>query len=348
MNQDEKKEVIIVPHTHWDREWYEPFQVFRYKLVQLIDKLIDILETCDYRFMLDGQTIVLEDYFEIRPERKEILLKYIRNGKIAVGPWYLLPDEWLVGQESLIRNLEASYDLAKQLDIPLMKIAYLPDQFGHSRAIPQLISDLTDFDAIVLWRGVGPEITTVPFIWKSHEKAETQVFANYMPFGYGNAAALPEDDKILPEVLNQKIDELKPFSPISIYLLMNGSDHLFPQDYLVEFLEKYDHDEYKFKLGLLDEYIVKLKALIQSENYTPPIYYGEFRSPKRAPLLQDTYSARMWIKLWDNKIEDLLVHYAEPISLHVNKILSKKYPSSYIDLAWKWLLKNQLRVCLWD
>ncbi|OLS21092.1 MAG: Mannosylglycerate hydrolase, partial [Candidatus Thorarchaeota archaeon AB_25] len=125
-----KSKVIIVPHTHWDREWYLPFQKFRQKLVHLIDELLEILNHHDYVFMLDGQTIIIEDYLEIRPEKKEELLKRIQEGKISVGPWYLLPDEWLVGAESLVRNLEYSQTLAKRLKIPLMDIAYLPDQFG--------------------------------------------------------------------------------------------------------------------------------------------------------------------------------------------------------------------------
>ncbi|MHA1802700.1 MAG: hypothetical protein ACTSWJ_13270, partial [Candidatus Heimdallarchaeaceae archaeon] len=185
--------IFIVPHTHWDREWYLPFQTFRYKLVDLIDNLLEIMEDQDYYFMLDGQTIVIEDYLEIRPEKKETLLELIREGRIAVGPWFLLPDEWLVGGESLIRNLETSFDLAQKFNIPLMDIAYLPDQFGHSRVIPQIITDLTNFKAAVLWRGVGKDVVTVPFHWKSHSKASSSLFSVYMPHGYGNAAGLSGD-----------------------------------------------------------------------------------------------------------------------------------------------------------
>jgi alpha-mannosidase len=127
-----KSKVIIVPHTHWDREWYLAFQRFRLKLVHLIDELLEILNHHDYVFMLDGQTIIIEDYLEIRPEKKEELLKRIQEGTISVGPWYLLPDEWLVGAESLVRNLEYSQTLAKRLKIPLMDIAYLPDESSYN------------------------------------------------------------------------------------------------------------------------------------------------------------------------------------------------------------------------
>ncbi|NHK32615.1 MAG: hypothetical protein FK730_14775 [Asgard group archaeon] len=336
-----KDSVFIVPSTHWDREWYLPFQSFRTDLVRLIDQLLEILSSQDYYFMLDGQTIVLEDYFEIRPEKKEELLSFIRKGKIDVGPWYLLPDEWLVGQESLIRNLEMSVDLAQEFDIPLMNIGYLPDQFGHSRVIPQLLADLTSFDATFIWRGVGSEITTVPFIWKSHPKAKSNILCNYMPYGYGNAALLPDKLEDLEETVKEKIEELTPFSPVNSYLLMNGTDHQFPQKHLIDLIPKLKIDNTGIKISLLNDYLKQLNKLMSDSNYLAPIYSGEFRSSLRAPLLQDTYSARMWIKQWDNKIENLLVHYAEPINTILHFIKGYEYPSSYLKLAWKWLLKNQ-------
>ncbi len=337
----ESAEVIIIPSTHWDREWYLPFQHFRYKLVKLIDELLEIMEKKEYYFMLDGQTIVLEDYFEIRPENRERLLKLIREKKISVGPWYILPDEWLVGQESLIRNLEVSFDLASSLDIPQMQVGYLPDQFGHTRAIPQLLSDLTNFTATVMWRGVGPEITKVPFIWKSHPKSKSQILGNYLPFSYGNFAGLSDNIELVKELIDEKIKELKPYSPFPYYLLMNGTDHQLPQTFLIEQIPKLSNDKLKLRIGLMEEYILKLQDLIACEKYSPAIYYGEFRSSVKAPLLQDTYSARMWIKQWDTKIEDLLIHHGEPISAILHFYLAKEYPTSYLNLAWKWLLKNQ-------
>ncbi|MBY9001430.1 MAG: hypothetical protein KGD64_10970, partial [Candidatus Heimdallarchaeota archaeon] len=336
--QDEK--IIIVPHTHWDREWYLPFQTFRFKLVDLIDNLLKIMEKQDYYFMLDGQTIVLEDYFEIRPENKEELLNLIRKGRIAAGPWYLLPDEWLVGGESLIRNLEISFDLAKSYNIPLMDIAYLPDQFGHSRAIPQLLTDLTDFKAVVLWRGVGKEVVTVPFKWKSHINSHSSIFSIYMPHGYGNAASLSGDPSTFKGEIRNIIDELSQFSPIPVYLLMNGTDHQFPNPRLINTIKYYTEEEIDVKLGLLDHYVESLIGEIKKKNYHPPEFSGEFRSSATAPLLQDTYSARIWIKQWNQKIEDLLVNYAEPIATLLSLNAEICYPESFLNLAWKWLLKN--------
>ena len=99
--------IHLITHTHWDREWYLTFQQFRLKLVHMMDKLLDILKSQPefYHFLLDGQTIMLDDYLEIRPERLPDLRKYISTGRLSIGPWYISPDEFLVAPESHLRNL---------------------------------------------------------------------------------------------------------------------------------------------------------------------------------------------------------------------------------------------------
>jgi alpha-mannosidase len=326
-----------------DREWYLPFQKFRYQLVKLVDELLNILDNYeDYYFTFDGQTIVLEDYFEIRPEKKEKLLSYIREGRITVGPWYILPDIWLVGQESLIRNLEYSYDLAtKDFDVPLMKIGYLPDMFGHSRAIPQLFGNLTDFKVLMVWRGVPPQIKVIPFHWKSSNLAKTSLLTIYMPFGYGNAAHLPEEPRKLTAEIKNLVSQLKPYSPISVYLLHHGTDHQVPNQQVALALEQVQIKNMRVKLGVLNDFVVKYKEILDQADYQVPEYAGELRSAYKAHLLQDTYSARMWIKIWNQKVEDLLVHYAEPLNTYLWHYFDREYPTSYLNQAWKWHLRNQ-------
>src|SRR5579885_3318058 len=132
--------IILVPHTHWDREWYQTFQQFRIRLVKTIDKLLDILDQDDQftYFMLDGQTIVLDDYLEVQPEQEERLRRYIQAGRILVGPWYLQPDEFLVSGEALIRNLQIGLQRASQFGTP-MRVGYVPDCFGHIAQLPQIL-----------------------------------------------------------------------------------------------------------------------------------------------------------------------------------------------------------------
>ncbi len=324
------------------REWYLPFQKFRYKLVKLVDELLEILDDQEeFKFSFDGQTIVLEDYLEIRPENKEALFRKIREGRVTVGPWYILPDIWLVGQESLIRNLEYSYDLAKAFNIPLMNIAYLPDMFGHSRAIPQLIGDLTNLKVLMVWRGIPPKITTVPFQWKSDASSKTTLLTIYLPFGYGNAASLPEDISKLTKEIENLVDKLNPFSPLPIYLLQYGTDHQIPNQKVISALKQVRIENMDVSLNLLDDFITKYKQTIIEKKYQIPEYIGELRSSARAPLLQDTYSARMWIKQWNQKVEDILVHYAEPLNTHTWFYLNKEYATSFLSEAWKWHLRNQ-------
>ncbi len=100
--------LLIVSHTHWDREWYQTSQQFRMRLVRAVDAVLDTLDAdpAFSYFMLDGQTIVLDDYLEVRPENAPRLRRLAREGRLLVGPWYLQPDEYLVGGESLIRNLQ--------------------------------------------------------------------------------------------------------------------------------------------------------------------------------------------------------------------------------------------------
>src|SRR4030042_2476332 len=132
--------IHLVSHTHWDREWYLTFQQFRLKLVHLIDRLLEILqEDQDFKyFLLDGQTILLDDYLQIRPERESELRKLISEGRILIGPWYVSPDEFLVAPESHIRNLlEGKRHCIKFGGI--MLVGYLPDSFGHIGQMPQIL-----------------------------------------------------------------------------------------------------------------------------------------------------------------------------------------------------------------
>lgn len=103
-------QIILVSGTHWDREWYRTFQEFRFRLVDILDELLVVLEREEELvFLLDGNTLTLEDYLEIRPEKRPELEKYIGQGRLRVGPWYCMPDEFLVSGESLIRNLQAGW-----------------------------------------------------------------------------------------------------------------------------------------------------------------------------------------------------------------------------------------------
>ncbi|HEV7236493.1 MAG TPA: hypothetical protein VGN15_09945, partial [Ktedonobacteraceae bacterium] len=167
--------IVLVPHTHWDREWYQTFQQFRIRLVHVVDLLLDVLERDpDFsHFMLDGQTIVLDDYLEARPEAEERLKKQTRSGRVTVGPWYVQPDEFLVSGESLIRNFQIGLQRAAEFGEP-MRVGYVPDCFGHIAQLPQILKGV-GIDNAVFWRGVGSEAHKSEFYWAAPDGTKTLV-----------------------------------------------------------------------------------------------------------------------------------------------------------------------------
>src|SRR4051794_11593383 len=132
---------IVVGHTHWDREWYLPFEGFRARLVAMMDKLIDLLEReprfrC---FVLDGQAIAVEDYLEVRPEAEERIRALIAAQRIKVGPWYTAVDTFLPDPESLVRNLEIGRWASRRYGTEPMPVGHLPDTFGFAGQLPQIL-----------------------------------------------------------------------------------------------------------------------------------------------------------------------------------------------------------------
>ena len=172
MAEVSKRTFVVVSHTHWDREWYRPFEGFRVHLVRMLDKLLDLLdrdpEYC--HFVLDGQTIALEDYLEVRPERRPDVQRLVQAGRLLIGPHYVLPDEFLIGGESWVRDLQIGIRSARQFG-PVMMVGYSPDAFGHIAHLPAILRGF-GIDSVVLWRGVGREATRSEFLWGAPDGSE--------------------------------------------------------------------------------------------------------------------------------------------------------------------------------
>ncbi|MBI4259491.1 MAG: alpha-mannosidase, partial [Actinobacteria bacterium] len=225
--------IVLVPHTHWDREWYAPFDVFLERLVAMMDELIELLSRegggALPHFHLDGQTAMIDDYLAVRPEREEDIRRLARGGRISVGPWFTQQDEFLVSGESLVRNLERGLARARDLaaDPDLSPPGYLPDQFGHVGQMPQILLR-AGIDRAVVWRGVPREIDRTAFLWESPDGSG--VVTEYLAFGYSlgmdlRAKQRPEE---LEGALRNAVRLLEPYSVRDRFLVTVGSDHHGP------------------------------------------------------------------------------------------------------------------------
>lgn len=160
-------EIHVLSNTHWDREWVHSYQRVRIMLVEMMDQLLDILDKDpNYKYYhLDSQTIPLEDYLEIRPENRERLKKHIQHGRLLIGPWYILPDEFLVSGESLVRNLLRGHKVAQQFG-SVMKVGYTPFSWGQISQLPQIYSGF-GIDTVLFYRGINRVVAPESeFIWE--------------------------------------------------------------------------------------------------------------------------------------------------------------------------------------
>src|SRR5437660_1139024 len=147
----------LIPHTHWDREWYLPRAALQARLVAVTGDLIERLQAQPaYRsFLLDGQTVLVEDYLRACPDREGDLRTLVKTGRLQVGPWYVLPDEQIPSGEGLVRNLLLGAADAERLGGRL-DVLYSPDAFGHPAAWPTLAREFGIRYGVV-WRGLGGE-----------------------------------------------------------------------------------------------------------------------------------------------------------------------------------------------
>jgi alpha-mannosidase len=353
------KRLIVVSHTHWDREWYLTFQQFRLKLVRMVDKLLDVLERHPrFRyFMLDGQTVVLEDYLEVRPENAARLRRYVRQGRILVGPWYILPDEFLVSGEAMVRNLMLGHRMAGDFGA-VMKVGYLPDSFGQTGQIPQIMRGF-GIDCAVIYRGVGPEVEQSEFLWQAPDGSE--VLAIHLPHGYCHAQNLPTRLDAFMARLAKLRGDLEPFATTDTLLIMNGCDHLEPQPELPAMLAAANRrlSDAEMVHGTLPMYVQEVREQVGARSTSPlQTLRGEFRSSLRSNILPAVSSTRMWIKQRNYAAETLLEKWAEPASAFA--ALEFQVPSSKFHVAepgtwnvepgtwnallwqsWRYLLQNQ-------
>ncbi len=326
-----KRRVAIIPHTHWDREWYEPFQTFRLRLVDTVDALLDSMraDPSYSRFLLDGQMAVVDDYLAVRPEAEEAIRSLALSGRLSMGPWYILMDEFLVSGETIIRNLQLGLERAAHFG-GAMEVGYLPDMFGHIAQMPQVLAQAGMSQAVV-WRGVPRAIDRTAFRWSAPDGSAVR--AEYLVCSYGNGAAIPEDHEALVRRLQTHEEEIGGYLLDSI-LFMNGTDHQAPQPWLGRVVDEVNAAQEHFELVVTS----LAEELSRSQTDLIPEWHGELRSGARANMLMGVSSNRVDVKQAAARVERELERRAEPLSALF--VPAEHWPQAQLDLAWIEVIRN--------
>jgi mannosylglycerate hydrolase len=339
----------VVPHTHWDREWYLPLEDFRIRLGEVVDEVIETLEACpEHRFTLDGQAIVLEDYVEVRPHMEGRLRALLASGRIETGPAYVLPDEFLVGGESLVRNLQHGRAVCERFGAVPASVGYLPDSFGHPAQLPQILRGF-GLDTFVFSRGLGDdrERLGARFQWRAPDGSE--ILALPQPWDYAAAAALGHSVRSFQTdpALNaaERVEEILAAErhmladpDFTDLLLGNGYDHAPLQADLAEVLDglRRVKPHVDARIALLSEYVEAATAA----DGAPPSFGGELAGGARANVLRGVNSARMYLKQANERCERELASAETLSALAALARPGFRYPRGELRLAWRELMRN--------
>ncbi|WP_117212234.1 glycoside hydrolase family 38 C-terminal domain-containing protein [Allorhizocola rhizosphaerae] len=316
--------VWLVPHTHWDREWYEPFQRFRLRLVDLIDDVIARAEgDPSFHFTLDGQLAVVDDYLEVRPDARDRIASLVASGQFAIGPWAILLDEFLCSGENIVRNLEWGLRRAASFG-GAMPVGYLPDMFGHCAQMPQILAGV-GIPMACVWRGVPARIDRHAFVWAAPDG--TALRTEYLPGGYGNAAELLERGD-----LGGHLEWARPWFGDDPVLAMYGTDHSAPLPTLKQAVARLGG---RVRLSTLAQYLALFDP---SDVEALPVWRGEMRSHARANILPGVISNRPHLKRALGAAERMVERYAEPLAALWSP--ASLWPERLLELAWQRLVQS--------
>ncbi len=331
----------IISHTHWDREWFLNSKYTREWLVPFFDSLFEMLENeKDYRFVLDGQTLMIEDYFnELKiqnmdvEEKKELIKKYAVEGRLLVGPYYLQPDWQLISEESVVRNMLIGHQMASNLG-NVIKAGWLLDNFGQISQTVQIHKEF-NMEGLFLWRGVEmePDEVKSEFNWKGPDGSE--LTSIYFLSSYRNAMRLADYEDIFEERIMNEVEKIYPFATTSNLLLMNGYDQEMVPDDIIPKLNKLSLDSIKVKQSTPEEYLEAIK----SENPELQTLENELYSGRYISVFPGILSSRMYLKLMNDLCERELTNNTEPYSV-LSWLFGGDYNSQAIKDIWKMLLRN--------
>ena len=326
---------FVVPHTHWDREWYVPFEEFQMRLASVVDEVIDVLESdpsfpC---FTLDGQAIVIEDYLDVRPDSETRLRALINTGRLEVGPSYILPDELLVGAEPLVRNLLIGRAVCRRFGAEPSPVGYMPDAFGHPLQLPQILAGF-GIDSFIFSRGLGDELDElgVVFRWRSPDGSEVRAFQQLPSYSNFNVPGDGAQARI--EYIAEWFGPALRRAGVGEVLLCDGEDHRrIRRDLpaLCSVLER-QFPGTRFTIARFTDYVTAVTA----DNL--PAHTGELVGSRLQNVLRGVNSARLYLKRANERAERRLLE-VETLGALQTLQTHQRFPVADFRLAWRELLK---------
>jgi len=352
----------VTPHVHWDRAWYLPFQQYRYRLIEFVDDLLELLEDPNSNypsFEFDGQTVVLEDYLEVKPENRSRIEKLVKGGKLGVGPWYVLPDEFIVGGEALVRNLQFGHRISEQFG-GRSDIGYVPDPFGHVAQLPAILQGV-GLDTFLFTRGAGKWVAEAGcvFEWVAGDGKtsvtavkQTPDYPCLMAWGFEER---PLDPKNSPTVnvetamgrlqrLIDGLDNTYNWAP-PVVQLGNGSDHTMPQPtlpMLIEAANEHFAGTIELRHARFGDFFAALKKWTDTEAKAGRAltrHQGELHQGWDRALLSGVFSARLYLKRMNDATMGLLTNKIEPMAA-LSWYMGGRPRPERLQLAWREVLRN--------
>ena len=349
-----KIKVIVVPHTHWDRAWDAPSIEYHERLVRLLDRAIELLErkpACR-AFVLDGQVLPVETYLQIRPQNRSRVEALVRAKRLFIGPFFVLPDEFLASAESLIRNLLIGKRLAERYG-HAMTVAYSPDSFGHAGQMPQILRGF-GIDSFIFSRGVDRDTSPLKneFIWEAPDGSAVLVvwqrdfYLNASALGYplrwADRGVADFQAELAVKQARYEITELLPKSASRTILLNNGDDYVEAQEDTVEVVRMLQKEmpEYRFIIGSFEDVVRSVKQELKGKKCQKArgdLIYN-FKD-----LIRSVNSSRMHLKHAQQDTSTAIERYAEPLSSFawLAGVEGGEHHPSVLEYAWKELLQTQ-------
>lgn len=330
-----QKKVYVVPHSHWDREWYFTIEDSNLLLVENMDRLMDVMENDpEYTgYVFDAQSSIIDEYLKIRPEEKERLSRLIMDKRIFVGPWYTQADSLLVNRESLIRNLMYGTRIAEKMGHS-MNVGYLPDIFGQNTYLPSMFKEF-DIDYSVLQRGIYTDQLNgdLNFTWKSPDGESVK--ANNIYFGYGPGKFLSDDPQYMEERLLPILEKIAEMNGSTDNLLLPaGGDQVLVREHFTNTVKKLNEKDEKHEY-VLSDYEMFMKDTWANGDFENVIE-GELIATQKSRIHNTIRSQRYDIKKLNDIAEEKVIYELEPLA-SIASTLGFKYPGKWLDEMWKML-----------